>query len=160
MSVVDIAQGIARVAHEGQVYVVGTEELPYFEAHLEPVANFVRNMGYDDKTIAAAYLHDAIEDTETTSQSLLKVGIPSEVVEAIIALTHKDKESLPDYIARICLVPRAIAVKFADSTLNLKTTIRTKDVTKVETFERRKLKYEGNLRILRPLLPSVEELSD
>ena len=36
--------------------------LPYFEAHLEPVAELVRQSGGSSTQIAAAYLHDAAED--------------------------------------------------------------------------------------------------
>ena len=36
--------------------------LPYFEAHLEPVAGLVRQSGGSSTQIAAAYLHDAAED--------------------------------------------------------------------------------------------------
>jgi len=36
--------------------------LPYFEAHLAPVAELVGRSGGDDVQVAAAYLHDAAED--------------------------------------------------------------------------------------------------
>lgn len=36
--------------------------LPYFDAHLEPVAELVRQSGGSDVQVAAAYLHDAAED--------------------------------------------------------------------------------------------------
>ena len=36
--------------------------VPYFEGHLEPVAGYVRGAGGSDVQIAAAYLHDAVED--------------------------------------------------------------------------------------------------
>jgi (p)ppGpp synthase/HD superfamily hydrolase len=37
-------------------------DVPYFEGHLEPVARYVRSAGGSDVQIAAAYLHDAVED--------------------------------------------------------------------------------------------------
>lgn len=38
---------------------------PYF-THLASVARLVRGLTTDDEVIAAAYLHDAVEDTDTT----------------------------------------------------------------------------------------------
>lgn len=37
-------------------------DIPYFEGHLEPVAEIVRGAGGDPVQIAAAYLHDTAED--------------------------------------------------------------------------------------------------
>lgn len=36
--------------------------IPYFDGHLDPVAGYVRSAGGSDVQIAAAYLHDAVED--------------------------------------------------------------------------------------------------
>src|SRR5262245_51957103 len=43
---------------------------PYFN-HLEAVAELVRGTGAPDKVIAAAYLHDTLEDTDTTFGELI-----------------------------------------------------------------------------------------
>lgn len=54
------AAALAREVHADQKRK-GTEQ-SYFEGHLEPVAEFVREAGGSDVQVAAAYLHDAAED--------------------------------------------------------------------------------------------------
>ena len=54
------ARAFAVEAHEGDERK--GSGLPYFDAHLEPVAELVRQSGGRDAEVAAAYLHDAAED--------------------------------------------------------------------------------------------------
>ena len=54
------AASYAAELHAGDVRK-GTR-LPYFDAHLEPVASIVRGAGGDASQVAAAYLHDAAEE--------------------------------------------------------------------------------------------------
>lgn len=52
-------------AYARRVHAADTRKgsgLPYFDAHLEPVAAIVRRNGGDAVQIAAAYLHDTAED--------------------------------------------------------------------------------------------------
>lgn len=51
-------EATARAAHAGQTDKAGR---PYAE-HLQAVAEGVRRRGGDDEQIAAAWLHDAVED--------------------------------------------------------------------------------------------------
>lgn len=60
---VENAIELAKNAHEGQVRKYTGE--PYFN-HLEEVANIVSEYTDDESMIAAAYLHDVVEDTDTT----------------------------------------------------------------------------------------------
>ena len=55
-------EALARAAHEGQTDKAGR---PYAE-HLRAVAEGVRSRGGDDEQIAAAWLHDAVEDDALT----------------------------------------------------------------------------------------------
>lgn len=158
MSVVELAKTIALDAHKGQQYIVGNEPRSYFEGHLEPVAAIVRNLGYDQFTEATAYLHDVIEDTSVTDLDLRIFGVPEQVIEAVVALTHTENEPLEKYIQRVCKIGRAIVVKFADSSVNLNSTLATKKTTAPELYKRRRAKYEYNLGILRPLLPPIEAM--
>jgi len=153
------ARQIAQGAHQGQQYRAGSTILPYFEGHVAVVAGIVEDWGYDDKTVAVAYLHDVIEDTQITAQNLLNSNIPQDVVDAVKALTRdKQNEALAEYIARVCLIPRAVVVKFADSTHNLQTTTATKDFLEPDRYENLRNKYEGTLSILRPIVSKPEEL--
>ena len=54
------AAHLAEEAHAGQLRK-GTE-VPYFDGHLQPVAQLVADSGGSDVQVAAAYLHDAVED--------------------------------------------------------------------------------------------------
>jgi (p)ppGpp synthase/HD superfamily hydrolase len=56
------AYGFADEAHRGQVQAVNDQ--PYIE-HPAAVASVVRSGGWDDEMVAAALLHDVVEDSET-----------------------------------------------------------------------------------------------
>lgn len=102
--IVKDAKELAKKLHEGMTDKYGN---PYFE-HLERVANRVREMEYDmvDETseinlyIAAAYLHDVIEDTEYTLGELTeKFG--EVIAEAVKLLTRDNEETYADYVIGI-----------------------------------------------------------
>ena len=102
--IVKDAKELAEKLHEGMTDKYGN---PYFE-HLERVANRVREMEYDmvDETseinlyIAAAYLHDVIEDTEYTLGELTeKFG--EVMAEAVKLLTRDSEETYADYVSGI-----------------------------------------------------------
>ena len=103
-TMIEKAKKFAAEYHKGMVDKYGN---PYME-HLERVADRVREMEYDfvDETseielyVAAAYLHDIIEDTDIKTQELYKV-FSEEVVEAIFKLTRKEGMTYAEYIERI-----------------------------------------------------------
>ena len=69
----EIAEDIARTAHAGQVDKAGQ---PYI-GHVERVvANLLRRWpDATDDEVAAAWLHDVIEDTRWNAQALLEAGV-------------------------------------------------------------------------------------
>lgn len=67
----------------------------------------------------AAILHDVIEDTAVTVEDLLAEGLPGDVVDAVVALTHVDGRSYAQYIHEVALNDLARVVKIADITDNL-----------------------------------------
>ena len=102
--IVDAARNIAYKSHTGMTDKYGN---PYFE-HLERVANRVRDMEYDmvDETseinlyIAAAYLHDVIEDTDYLIGDIIdKFG--ETIAEAVKLLTRDKEETYADYVIGI-----------------------------------------------------------
>ena len=101
-----VAEIIARVAHAGQVDKAGVD---YIE-HLKAVADGVEG----DTLKAVAWLHDSIEDTDVTAEYLSKRGISSEIVEAVVAMTHLEGEPYFDYIARVKQNPLSRQVKLSD----------------------------------------------
>ena len=118
---IDNARSIALEAHKGQLDKAG---LPYW-THPERVAGNVRRLypGAPDGAVAAAWLHDVIEDTEWTAQQLSEHGIPDEVIEAVVALTRlKDDVAPPGYDYYRGVVEAgeiALMAKHADITDNL-----------------------------------------
>ena len=101
---IEKAKEFAAEYHKG---MVDKYDNPYME-HLERVADRVREMEYDfvDETseiemyVAAAYLHDIIEDTKCR-KSFLELLFPEAVVEAVFRLTRKEGMTYADYIERI-----------------------------------------------------------
>jgi len=66
------------------------------------------------EVVAAGWLHDVVEDTTTTLEDLLKMGIPADVVAIVDAVTRRPGETLAEYAIRIATSPSAVMVKRAD----------------------------------------------
>jgi hypothetical protein len=66
-----------------------------------------------------AILHDVVEDTLETSDSLRKRGFSEEIVDAIAALTKKKGEDYFEFVIRAASNPLARPVKIADIRDNL-----------------------------------------
>jgi (p)ppGpp synthase/HD superfamily hydrolase len=70
----------------------------------------------DEVSVAAALLHDVVEDTPITFEDLAARGISSEVIEILKLLTHDPAVPYMDYVQRIkdSGNPRAIRIKLCD----------------------------------------------
>ena len=92
-----------------------------------------------------ALLHDTIEDAGYTPQTLKDAGMPDEVIEAVLALTHDSRTPYLDYVLGLRDKPLARAVKIADlkhnSNLSRLDTVTPKD-------HRRYVKYQMALALL------------
>ncbi|MEU0113602.1 HD domain-containing protein [Streptomyces bobili] len=103
-------EALARTAHEGQSDKAGR---PYTE-HLQAVADGVRSRGGDPDQIAAAWLHDAVED-EALSETWLSEAALSDRTKAVVrAVTKRAGETPQEYAGRILATPGALLVKEAD----------------------------------------------
>lgn len=127
---------LAVAAHCGQVDKSG---VPYI-LHPMVVASRCRT---DDQRIVAV-LHDIVEDTEVTLESLLD-SFPTYIVEAVDAITHRPNEPHEDYLRRVVLDPIAIPVKILDVKHNQE---RMDFIEDVETKERLIRKYKHALEFL------------
>jgi (p)ppGpp synthase/HD superfamily hydrolase len=85
----------ARSDHAGQVRN-GSGGMPYAE-HPIAVASLLDEHGYDDEVLAAALLHDVVEDSGTTLDELREL-FGAEVAGIVGALT--DDESIDSYRER------------------------------------------------------------
>lgn len=120
-----IAERIARKAHAGQTRRNG--KTPYI-SHPQAVADRVSKEG--DETIAAAWLHDTLEDCGLTTDELRAQGISERVASAVLVLTHMPDEPYDNYIRGIKADPIARSVKLADILHNLSDAPNTKQIRK------------------------------
>lgn len=82
-NIVRRAAEFARAAHQGQRRKYSGE--PYFN-HVQAVAAIVRAWGGDNTEVAAALLHDVLEDTDCTYSTLARV-FGNEVADIVRELT-------------------------------------------------------------------------
>ncbi len=100
--IVEIAKNIATRAHEGQYRRpnrFGVKE-PYIK-HPERVVNLVSQFTQDTDAIAAAWLHDVLEDTKCTEMSLKDSGIPDTVLYFVRHLTKNKEIKYDNYIEEL-----------------------------------------------------------
>lgn len=74
----------------------------------------VRLHGGTNEAVAAAWLHDVLEDCDVSAAQLGEAEIPDTVIEAVKAVTKIKGERLEDYCGRIRADPTALPVKRAD----------------------------------------------
>ncbi|MGA5898185.1 HD domain-containing protein [Streptomyces venetus] len=103
-------EATARAVHAGQTDKAGR---PYAE-HLRAVAEGVRARGGDEEQIAAAWLHDAVEDEALSPEWLREAGLSSRTKDIVLAVTKRTGEPPEAYAARILATPGALLVKEAD----------------------------------------------
>ncbi|MFF3420736.1 HD domain-containing protein [Streptomyces sp. NPDC002698] len=103
-------EALARAAHAAQTDKAGR---PYAE-HLQAVADGVRERGGDDDQIAAAWLHDAVEDDALTEDWLDEAALSPGTKDIVRALTRVDGEPPEAYARRIRGTRGALLVKASD----------------------------------------------
>ena len=136
---VEAARLVATAAHAGQVDKGGN---PYIE-HPRFVANRVAWYGGGSVAVAAAWLHDVVEDTAVSLDALASV-FPARVVEAVDALTRREGEPYFEYIERAGENRVARTVKSCDLAHNLDTSrlpgggaaLSEADVARLVRYER------------------------
>ena len=123
---------IAAEAHETQVDKAGA---PYI---LHPLRLMMKARTPGERLVAV--LHDVVEDSPITLDSLRGEGFPEEVVAAVDALTHREGEPYEDAIERAAADPLATAVKFYDLEDNMMLTrlmtLTDKDLERVQRYHR------------------------
>lgn len=120
--IVSRSAAFARKAHAGQSRKGAARE-PYI-THVEEVADFVTRHGGDDTAIAAAWLHDTVEDCAVAPEELRRLF--GALVAGVVAELTDDK-SLPKARRKelqIASAPkksgRAALVKLGDKTSNVR----------------------------------------
>jgi (p)ppGpp synthase/HD superfamily hydrolase len=114
--VIETAIKTASGYHTGQLDKAGR---PYL-GHLERVATMVQHSGGNWMQVAAAWLHDSIEDTDATASLLRTVNlIPQPVINIVTVLTHFKGEPNATYWERVRHTALARLVKLCDIYDNL-----------------------------------------
>lgn len=124
-SVVRTAYDFAEQAHEGVLRESGD---PYF-SHSSAVAQTVHNWNLDESSVAAALLHDVLEDTDYTSKDLEK-KFGDEIATLVEGLTklktfqygeNPNIENLRKLFISFAKDLRVIIIKLADRYHNMET---------------------------------------
>lgn len=109
-----VAIQLAKRVHDGQYLRDGVTP---FVDHLAEIARRVSGQGGD--YVTCAWLHKVLTHTPTSSMDLIKAGIPANVVNAVVLLTHSEHESYGTYLKRIALNPIARSIKIAEKLMKL-----------------------------------------
>jgi GTP pyrophosphokinase len=142
------AYDVAEAAHSGQKRKSGD---PYI-THPLAVATILAGLGMDTTTLVAALLHDTVEDTGVTLETIT-ADFGTEVAHLVDGVTKIDKVKLGDaaqaetirkMIVAMSRDPRVLVIKLADRLHNMRT-LRFLPPEKQET------KARETLEILAPL---------
>ena len=162
------ARELAREAHAGQLRKAGG--IPYF-VHLERVARILEEHGYDDElTIAAAYLHDLLEDQPAFAERM-RAEMPREVIETVSVLSEVKEdargqkrpksERFDGYLTQLRAgteaARRAIPISCADKIDNTSSLVEAEREGQqlLKRMSTRPSEHEGQLARLRPVYAAV-----
>jgi len=126
MGIVSEARAFAYGAHAGQVRKYTGE--PYI-THCEAVANMVHDAGCHERTVAAAWLHDTVEDTPVTNDDICRLfgETVAKYVEYLTDYDHSHGNRATRKSAdrtRLSTAPNAVAtIKLADIIDNTKSIV-------------------------------------
>lgn len=133
------AYSLAQTAHAGHRYSNSRLDMPYM-FHLQAVMLRTRAMAIAphiirDEVEQVALLHDILEDTDVTVETLVDIGFNETVIEAVQLLTFKKGEqSRTDYINAIKVNEIALIVKIADTTCNLVESVHDRDSKRITRY--------------------------
>ena len=113
MATLERALFLAVTAHLGQVDKSGA---PYV---LHPLRLMLR--ATCDEARMVALLHDTVEDTPLTLETLRQEGFSELVLTVVDLLTHRPAESYGVYIERLSAHPLAVQIKLLDLADNMDT---------------------------------------
>lgn len=106
------ARTLARIAHDGQTRWDG--ETPYITHPVRVAERLASLMPAERHMIAAAYLHDVVEDTTVTLSDLGALGFERRTIELVDLVTQRTGETYFAYIRRVAQDAWARQIKLAD----------------------------------------------
>lgn len=149
MNLLGRAIAIAAQAHQRQTDQGGK---PYI---LHPIRMMMRLRTTDEELMSIAILHDVIEDTDVTLDSLYSEGFSDRVIDAVRLLTKKHPdEDYDEFIDRILTNEDAMLIKLEDLRDNSDITrlkgLRDKDLLRTRKY------HAAYIRISNKLAEKVE----
>lgn len=90
--------------HDGQLDRAGAP----FLGHPLRVAAYVTDYTSDERVIAAAALHDSVEDCDDVELELITLKFGERVAQYVDVLTKREGEKYADYIERIATAPEKL----------------------------------------------------
>jgi (p)ppGpp synthase/HD superfamily hydrolase len=128
------AKRFAEDAHGDQQY----GEFPY-TYHLGGVASLVAGRMKDDPMlstyVAAAWLHDALEDTDATYKDLVDTfGLC--IAEVVQYLTKVEGEEYEEYMRKVLKSAIAREIKICDTMFNLESSFRENNAKRIAKYAR------------------------
>ena len=105
----------AGVKHLGQKDDNGKD---YFFEHCCKVVHILKTVTKDDNLLAAGYLHDTLEDTDTTYDELVKV-FNKDIADLVNEATHEGKKDNYGFYFPRLKTQRGIMLKLADRLSNI-----------------------------------------
>lgn len=146
-----LANNLAQHFHRGQKY----GEYDYFKYHIRGVVDLLSEVSLspiEEDTIVIALLHDILEDTSCTYETIENI-FGFAVADAVSILTKMDGEPIEQYLFGVCSNPTTRVVKFADSLFNYRECVKCGDLKRAE-------KYKRNLEVLhdKQAMFSLEEV--
>ena len=144
-----LAREFSLKAHTGHIY---GNIYPYYK-HLEDVYNVLIRFGFNEqkhlKLLVAAFLHDTIEDTNT-SYSDLKKAFGEEIAEIVFCMSDElgrnRKEKKAKTYPKIRSNPDSVILKVADRIANAEFSVSEKS-PQSEMYRKEYSDFEYNLRI-------------
>jgi (p)ppGpp synthase/HD superfamily hydrolase len=149
----------ATYAHRNQL---DKNNLPYLY-HPVRVALMVQQLGLDIETQCIGLLHDVVEDTDITLDTLREAKFPLRVIAGVDSITRRNKKNIRlnepeetyfDFVHRVALNPDARRVKLIDNADNMRPDRRVeglkleKRYLKAYTILRQEEEKTGDLNFL------------
>lgn len=150
------AYNLAKERHKGQKYGYAD----YFDFHIEGVYRIckerlisidispVSELGFI--ILSVAYLHDILEDTNTTEYELLSL-FGDIITDAVKTVSKEENETYDEYLTKVKSNPISLIVKICDVEFNLDKTNKSLEVDSInKRMLRLKTKYEKAQKYLKP----------
>jgi hypothetical protein len=139
---IDAAYTIIKKSFDGKTDKSGQ---PYIN-HLKRVSENCPRIGVNNEVKIIALLHDILEDCPEWNEKSLRCFFTDQIVDSVVALTHKPEQSYHEYITQVLEDGWAVIVKKYDLEDNMNITrLKTLDHSDLERLKKYHFAY---LRII------------